>query len=47
VVAAFAQYTAAQVIARLDEASIANARMNDMGDVGTPAAYGAPTLVAG
>jgi len=33
VVAAFAQYTAAQVIARLDEASIANARMNDMGDV--------------
>jgi crotonobetainyl-CoA:carnitine CoA-transferase CaiB-like acyl-CoA transferase len=33
VIAAFAPYTAAQVITRLDEASIANARMNDMGDV--------------
>jgi len=33
VVAAFAPYTAVQIIARLDEASIANARMNDMGDV--------------
>src|SRR4029453_16490610 len=33
VVAAFAPHTAAQVIARLYEASIANARMNDMGDV--------------
>ena len=33
IVDAFAPLTAAQVIARLDAAQIANARMNDMGDV--------------